>query len=245
MLIDAHREKGWRFLVVLKWVVGLDAATKLAALLLDGPRQVIPGLLSLRLLFNDTYVDGYTRQALEGMPLETLGLYGLAMGALGLLALPLVAPYRSLGQRMVVLGGTMLLGGVVGGYAVEWVAPGWPPRWIALARGLGVQLWLLVVLYSVRSRYAAFALSLLWAGNAGNLLNTLVTDRGVVDFLYAPLVTEYVFNVADACVTGGAALLVLFWPLRAIEAVIPLGSCAPSRTFDYTPRKWIPGERHS
>lgn len=65
---------------------------------------------------------------------------------------------------------------------------------------------------SERSR--AFALALLIAGAAGNLLDRLRSARGVVDFIDVGVGTHrfYTFNVADACITVGAVILaVVLW----------------------------------
>ena len=60
----------------------------------------------------------------------------------------------------------------------------------------------------------AFALALLIAGAAGNLLDRLRWPRGVVDFIDVGVGTHrfYTFNVADACITVGAVVLaVVLW----------------------------------
>ena len=60
----------------------------------------------------------------------------------------------------------------------------------------------------------AFALALLIAGAAGNLLDRLRSARGVVDFIDVGVGAHrfYTFNVADACITVGAVILaVVLW----------------------------------
>ena len=59
-----------------------------------------------------------------------------------------------------------------------------------------------------------FALALLMAGAAGNLLDRLRWPLGVVDFIDVGVGAHrfYTFNVADACITAGAvALAVVLW----------------------------------
>ena len=60
----------------------------------------------------------------------------------------------------------------------------------------------------------AFALALLMAGAAGNLLDRLRSPRGVVDFVDVGVgsLRFWTFNVADACITVGAVVLaVVLW----------------------------------
>jgi signal peptidase II len=58
-------------------------------------------------------------------------------------------------------------------------------------------------------RIAITGLALVAGGAAGNLLDRLLSDRGVVDFLDLGIGTTrfFVFNVADAGISIGAALL--------------------------------------
>jgi signal peptidase II len=60
----------------------------------------------------------------------------------------------------------------------------------------------------------AFALALIVAGAAGNLLDRLRSPLGVVDFIDVGVGAHrfYTFNVADACITVGALVLaVVLW----------------------------------
>jgi len=62
--------------------------------------------------------------------------------------------------------------------------------------------------------HRAFALALVVAGAAGNLLDRLRSPRGVVDFIDVGVGAHrfWTFNVADACITIGAVLLaVALW----------------------------------
>jgi lipoprotein signal peptidase len=51
--------------------------------------------------------------------------------------------------------------------------------------------------------------AVLLAGNLGNALNLLYHPRGVIDFLVVPLLSPYVFNVADVVIGVGATLFVI------------------------------------
>ena len=67
-------------------------------------------------------------------------------------------------------------------------------------------------------RLRAAALALVVGGAAGNLLNRLISPRGVVDFIDIGVQSWrfWTFNVADAGITIGAALLLrLLWRERS------------------------------
>ena len=67
-------------------------------------------------------------------------------------------------------------------------------------------------------RLRAAALALVVGGAAGNLLNRLISPRGVVDFIDIGVESWrfWTFNVADAGITIGAALLLrLLWRERS------------------------------
>jgi signal peptidase II len=71
---------------------------------------------------------------------------------------------------------------------------------------------ILIQLYlatAAADRARAAALALLVGGAAGNLLNRLTSPRGVIDFIDigAPFWRFWTFNLADAGITMGAALL--------------------------------------
>lgn len=80
---------------------------------------------------------------------------------------------------------------------------------------IGLALLILVILarsYRVitrTGRVGTAGLALVVGGAVGNLLDRLISDRGVVDFIDVGIGSSrfYVFNVADAGVSIGAALL--------------------------------------
>jgi signal peptidase II len=98
----------------------------------------------------------------------------------------------------------------------------------------------LVVLYRLFSRTAPgerllpLGLGLAWGGAAGNLIDRLRWDRGVVDFIDvgSSAWRFWTFNVADAGVTVGA--IILAWLLSREEGVqgagVPEGADASSRS---------------
>jgi len=76
----------------------------------------------------------------------------------------------------------------------------------------GVVLVILGVLYRrtpESSSWSAMALGLITAGAVGNLVDRLVSSRGVVDFIDVGIGNArfWTFNVADAAITCGAVLL--------------------------------------
>lgn len=101
-------------------------------------------------------------------------------------------------------------------------------RWLYVA----TLTWVLVFLYALQRRVAhaspttMVALALMHGGGAGNLLDRLRDDRGVVDFIRvdAGALAGLVFNVADVGALCGGVLLL--WALARRE-------CAPDRLRAY------------
>ena len=97
-------------------------------------------------------------------------------------------------------------------------------RWLYVA----TLTWVLVFLYALHRRVAhaspttMVGLALMHGGGAGNLLDRLRDDRGVVDFIRvdAGALAGVVFNVADVAALCGGMLLVLALARR---------ECAPER----------------
>jgi signal peptidase II len=84
-------------------------------------------------------------------------------------------------------------------------------RWVLIGASI---LFLFIVLRHYRritqmGRLATVGLALLAGGALGNLLDRIVSSRGVVDFIDVGVQTSrfYVFNIADAGITIGAAIL--------------------------------------
>ena len=72
-------------------------------------------------------------------------------------------------------------------------------------------------------RLRAAALALVVGGAAGNLLNRLISPRGVVDFIDIGVESWrfWTFNVADAGITIGAALLLrVLWRERSKRVLV-------------------------
>ena len=96
--------------------------------------------------------------------------------------------------------------------------PGGMQHWffvcIAAGAGIGLPIWISRLKHD--ERVLSFALTLVWAGAVGNLIDRL-RFRYVVDFVHVHWkdVWNYpVFNVADSAITVGAVLL-LSYELRA------------------------------
>ena len=84
-------------------------------------------------------------------------------------------------------------------------------RWVLIALVLSV-LFVLARSYhriAQTGRFASAGLALIVGGAVGNLLDRLLSDRGVVDFIDIGIGAHrfFVFNVADAGVSVGVALL--------------------------------------
>ena len=80
-----------------------------------------------------------------------------------------------------------------------------------------VVLWNLYRRSHPSERLLSIALGLAWGGAAGNLLDRLRSDRGVVDFIDIGVAgwRFWTFNVADSAVTVGA--IILAWLLAREE----------------------------
>lgn len=87
-------------------------------------------------------------------------------------------------------------------------------RWLMVGVSSVVLVALVVLLLRSQpeQRRTRTALAVLIAGALGNLVDRLASARGVVDFIDVGVGTTrfYTFNVADACVTAGVLLLILF-----------------------------------
>lgn len=98
------------------------------------------------------------------------------------------------------------------------------PVFSALALGVLVILGTMYRQADARDRWMAGALALVVGGAIGNLLDRLRSTRGVVDFIDVGLGSHrfWIFNLADAGVTVGAALLaVLLWRRGASTGTQP------------------------
>lgn len=77
------------------------------------------------------------------------------------------------------------------------------------------------IAYSLRnpteSRWSHAAMGLLAAGALGNLYDRLVHQR-VTDMIYVTAINFPVFNVADACITTAAIMLMISWMRDAVHA---------------------------
>ena len=78
--------------------------------------------------------------------------------------------------------------------------------------------------YSLRhpeeSRLNHVAMALLTAGALGNLIDRLVFGQ-VTDMFFARFINFPVFNVADACITVSAALLIYGWTTELVSGHSP------------------------
>jgi signal peptidase II len=87
--------------------------------------------------------------------------------------------------------------------------PGWQ-RWFFTLVSLAVAAWIAVMLYRPQRPLAALALTLIMGGALGNVIDR-IRFGAVVDFIQWHAAGYYwpAFNVADAAITVGAALLII------------------------------------
>lgn len=80
-------------------------------------------------------------------------------------------------------------------------------------------------------RLGAVGLSLVLGGALGNIADRILHDGAVIDFLDFGIASLrwWVFNVADACVTTGTALLMLSYGFQRHEEDAPDGDADPAR----------------
>ena len=87
-------------------------------------------------------------------------------------------------------------------------------RWVFMVISVIAIVALLIYLWKFRpdSRFACMAISMIAAGGIGNMLDRAYLGYVIdfIDFCAFPTVWMWVFNVADACVCVGGAMLVLW-----------------------------------
>mgnify|MGYP002640122509 FL=1 len=90
-------------------------------------------------------------------------------------------------------------------------AGGWQ-RWLFIALAIGISIFLVKWLFSLRAeeRWLAAALALVTGGAVGNLLDRVFRDGQVVDFVYLHYQNFHwpAFNLADSSICVGAVILV-------------------------------------
>lgn len=67
-----------------------------------------------------------------------------------------------------------------------------------------------------------FSLALLFSGGIGNIIDRILFDRHVTDFMNLGFlnIRTGIFNVADICVTAGAIGLLLFYQDKQPDKVV-------------------------
>ena len=95
-------------------------------------------------------------------------------------------------------------------------AGGWQ-KWFFVSLALGISIWLLSLLRQhAGERLLPLAVSLILAGALGNMIDRIRFDFRVTDFISVG--NFYIFNVADASVTVGVIVFVLWAWLKEREA---------------------------
>ncbi len=96
--------------------------------------------------------------------------------------------------------------------------------WIITLASLAAAVFVLYLFFREKSRVARFSLSLIIAGALGNLLNRF-TQGSVLDFIDLHWGKYHwpVFNFADACITVGSAVFIVYLLLKGGEDVSHTG----------------------
>ena len=134
-------------------------------------------------------------------------------------------------QSMDIMGGMVPLTLAYNRGAAFGITIGSDPRWffIPVTVLAMVLLGYLLLKTDPEDRFRLFALSLVFSGALGNLVDRVRWDRGVVDFI-GPINLGFmdwpIFNVADMAISCGAvALAISFWmeeePVEGTEGKIP------------------------
>lgn len=146
--------------------------------------------------------------------LRRAALIAAPLLALDILTKRLVLAALEPGRPYEVLGEVLRLRLVFNRGAAMGIPVGPHGRWILAAVSTVVlaALVLLLARTAPAMRRTVAALAVLVAGAVGNLIDRLTSARGVTDFIDVGVGTWrfYTFNVADACVTAGVLLLILF-----------------------------------
>lgn len=80
---------------------------------------------------------------------------------------------------------------------------------------------LLIWIVFSRSTTLIIAISFIFAGTVGNLIDRFHYDGGVIDFLMWDMFhPKSIFNLADIMVTIGIIILILYWVIEGIKAVV-------------------------
>jgi lipoprotein signal peptidase len=216
--IPTWREK---LRIVMLWggaLLGLDTLTKLAAVAFLTEREaleLLPGL-SLTLLFNEQFMAAPAVQAVqeEGVSLVELAAAQVALAAGCCVGLPFARAEWSWWKRLAFFaaftaGPLLALGALLD---ANWIAL--PERTLTLSDLFPIRAFsslAMVALALALSRDRLMLVGWAWVvgGTLGNAFNGLYEPRGVVDFLLVPIVSPYVFNVADVVLGVGAGLAVL------------------------------------
>jgi signal peptidase II len=121
------------------------------------------------------------------------------------------------GEPTSILGGLIPLTHAYNRGAAFGISIGNDPRWFFIPVTLGamVLLGVLLVKAAGSDRFRIFALSLVFSGALGNLIDRVRWERGVVDFI-GPINLGFmhwpIFNIADMAISCGAiALAISFW----------------------------------
>lgn len=194
------------------WIL-LDLLTKLAALawLGEGEGAIeLGGVLGLTLLINETLVAAPTLQDLQAARVRgaevLVVVLAMALGAL--LAIPLANASRPVWKRALLVVGAVIVPVLIAAELSPMLAPSAevPYRALMPMRILASSAVIVLLLRSVRATVLVVALAAILGGNLGNGLNAIYEPRGVIDFVYIPVIGPWVFNVADVAIVGGAIL---------------------------------------
>jgi lipoprotein signal peptidase len=199
-------------LVALPWLFA-DVITKCLALRFLKEREVslFSGGLKLLLSVNES-LFAHGRTPSRAGTTDAVVFWGaMLVGLAAVACFPFAraqwtVPRKLLLLLIMVLGGAAA--GVFLGHQLEWQ----PQRLVLYAmRAFSSTAILLLGLRLTRSRYLGLAIGLALTGSLGNVINVAYYPRGVIDFIYVPLLSSHlgIFNLSDVAIELAYGLVLL------------------------------------
>lgn len=210
--VDPRRKCRDLILIAAPWLLA-DIVTKCRALwwLAGKELHLVGDSIRFQLTINESLFG--SKQGFAQLGITRAMVLGAALGQ-GLMAIAGFSFGRaqwSVFRKLVLVGFVLIIGTGLGLFLGSF-SSGEPHRLaVHAARTFGSLSVLTLALRLTRSRYLGLALALWISGNLGNATNVLYYPRGVIDFIYVPMLREYIgiFNLSDVALELAKYLLIL------------------------------------